>query len=81
MVMHPSKKTFSSKMEWTTDTCKNLDKSQTYCCVKEASVQKLHSLSFHAHYSLKKTNHSNEKQISDHQRFRVGEACNHKGIG
>ena len=55
MVMHPSKKTFSSKMEWTTDTCKNLDKSQTYCCVKEASVQKLHSLSFHAHYNLKKT--------------------------
>ena len=55
MVMHPNKKTFSSKMEWTTDACKNLDKSQTYCCVKEASVQKLYSLSFHAHYNLKKT--------------------------
>ena len=33
MVIYPRNKTFSSKMEWTTDTCKNLDKSQRYFAV------------------------------------------------
>ena len=33
MVIHPSNKALSNKMEWTTDTCRNLDKSQRYFAV------------------------------------------------
>ena len=82
MVIYPSNKTFSSKMEWTTDICKNLDKSQRYFAVWKRPMSKSYILYHSMHTTIsKKQKHSNEKQISDRQRLRVGEAYNHKGIG
>lgn len=80
MVIHPSNKTLVTKWNGYS-TCRNI--SQRYFAVSKRPMSKSYILYHSMHTTISKETKSRamKNRLVIAQRLRVGEACNHKGIG